>query len=181
MTEWDLSKISEEEAKSNRPRVLGGWFLSLFLLALGGFSAAIRVSSAEGWTPLPIVGATFLIAAGSVMAWWSRRLSWRGATRVKVDSTGVTLWYSRYTPSQRSLSWTDAAFRLKMTRLAAPQEGSTGSCYETALRWPKSKVTDEVYFGVLGAAREAGMSIRERTLSWGWYTSILIRPSGTRF
>ena len=178
MTEWDLSRESALRSKEDRLTSVGGTFAGV--IALG---VAVLVAERLAVVPGLREGASYfalatLLGAGVFFVWESLRVGAPGADRLRADGEGITMWYPRRPDRPRVLRWDSPRFRFAFRRDADPKLGGDGYCFESTAAWPPSRLSDDAFFGLVAAARAAGMEVRERRTLWGYRTRVHIGPRG---
>jgi hypothetical protein len=176
VTEWDLSDAASVRKRDNARLWVGG--LVVGAVDLGGFCLLVlELVIGPLWRDWTYYFATAaLLVAGIGFVWVSLRAHAPGAIMIRADAEAMTVWYSSKSTTPRILRWDSPTFRFAMRRDADPKWDGDGLCLESSYRWPPSMLTDEAFFGVIAAARAAGMEVQERRTLWGYRTRVRIGP-----
>jgi hypothetical protein len=163
--EFDLTIESKRDVQEKRGDVLTALVFGI-LIYLGGLFVVSGPRNPDipySWWEMVVL---FLFVLGSVFLWMFIKFSEPGATRVRVDREGITLWYPRRR-SPRVLRWDSPTFAFAMRKLGLGKVPL--ACYEYTLykywqnfRYPASGLNTTVWSAILDSAKQAGMNVNER-------------------
>ncbi len=174
--EWDLSQVASRRLGRNKSMAIGGGVAAAILIGGTIVDLYFLASEARGLAGYQYFGAAAAILLGGLFAWQSLRTAQSGATRIRVDAVGLTLWYPRNRGEPQLIRWDSPRFRFVMRRDAAPGIDGEGFCLAPAVRRPSSQLSDAAFFGILRAAREFGAAVEERKVFRGYRTVVRIGP-----